>query len=458
MSINHDEYLPLAFIQLYFDIPKGDLNEDVQKYINDKENYQKILDYLIEINLKNIVSDATPDTFNFVMPQFRFVCDRDYQLEIVKFDYGGVYLRKNTIVYATNLFVENPGDSMDFIIKTIPHVLNDSKFINNNKSEIGEKFYVWNGTDGIIFARPYVDWMGLKVCNGTPYTENDYFRMYILGDELCKEIIKLKIPKIPNSILKNYHKGTPLRRAFHENYVISNKKICTMNYDIVFDAFEEEFKINDTNTIHFVQRDYIFDAKLPFNLAAELQKNWISDTSIYKIVNRFVINKNPDLSRTVVIDRYSVNCYRKMLVVADKYNFPINNSSMVEYIFVPKEFLQIRHTLNAAFVPKLGIVILARDVFFGARQVLNFTPKTDLNVFVKSKITINEDTVLYHLGGSYFLEESYFFSNEASIYILVHIDEDLIVRHNLIRTSRKLTDLKYNWVYNTILSLFVRKY
>lgn len=53
---------------------------------------------------------------------------------------------------------------------------------------------------------------------------------------------------------------------------------------------------------------------------------------------------------------------------------------------------------------------------------------------------------------------NFFNANDAPIFILVRVEDDLIVRHNLIRTSRKLKDLKYNWVFNTILSLFVRKY
>nr|QNN89558.1 p49 [Pieris brassicae granulovirus] len=57
------------------------------------------------------------------------------------------------------------------------------------KSEVGNKFYMWNGTDGIVFARPYFDWMGMKVCNGTPYTNNTHYRMYIIGDILAKYLL-----------------------------------------------------------------------------------------------------------------------------------------------------------------------------------------------------------------------------------------------------------------------------
>nr|ADO85440.1 p49 [Pieris rapae granulovirus] len=456
---NSDEILPLAFIHMYFHLDDNSIIPEVKDYVNNEKNYETIINYLSEIGLKFMVGEATPDTFKYIMPQFRFECNRDYQLEIVKFDFGNVYLKKGAVVFATNLMVTSPSETFDFLIKKMPELTDSSTFAI--KSEVGNKFYMWNGTDGIVFARPYFDWMGMKVCNGTPYTNNTHYRMYIIGDILAKIFIDAKIEintSVGNAVLKNYYKGTPLKRTENEKYVINYKKFTTNNYDVVFDSFEEEFR-SKIGPIHFVQRDYIYDAKFPADLLEELQKNWVSDTSVYKIINNFTKNTTvPDLNKQFIIDRYSVNGYRKMMVVNDKYTLPVNKSSSVEYIFVTNDMLQLRHTLNAAFVPNLGIVILATHVFFGARRVLNFEPHQDLSTFVKRKVEIKEDNVFYHVGGSYFLEETFFNANDAPIFILVRVEDDLIVRHNLIRTSRKLKDLKYNWVFNTILSLFVRKY
>ncbi|AAL05837.1 P49 [Choristoneura occidentalis granulovirus] len=449
-----DENLPLAFMHLYFELDKR--HTEIDNYISDSKNYARILDYLNEINLKFIIGDASVDTFIYIMPQFKFVCDKDYQLEIVKFSFGNAYLRKGALVFATNFFVTNPSDAFDFIIPKIPLLRETFE----TQTRIGTKFYIWNGTDGIIFSRTYLDWMGMKVCNGKPYYTNNYYRMYVVGERLAKQIIeeKISIENTPfDAVLKNYYKGTFLRFTDNEKYVLADKKINTNNYDVVFDMFEEEFKSNVAQ-IHFIQRDYIFDGKFPLDLLNELQSYWTSDTSVYKVINKFgPKNQIQDLIKTIVIDRYSVNGYRKMIVDNIHFVLPANRSSDVEHVFIPRNVIQIRHTLNAAFVPNLGLVIMASNVFFGARIVLNFEPHVDLNYFVKTKINVKDTDIFYHVGGSYFLEETFFNTNNVQIYILVRIDEDLIVRHNLIRTSHKLTDLKYYWVLNTILSLFVRK-
>ncbi|AKN80772.1 P49 [Diatraea saccharalis granulovirus] len=457
---NGDDNLHLAFIHMYFDVDERSTINEITNYINNENNYIKILNYLNEIELKFIVGDATTDTFKYVMPQFKFVCERDYTLEILKFDFGGVFLKKGAVVFATNLFVADPAVAMEHLIKQVPQLTSVTHYVNRTiKTDVGEKFYLWNGTDGIVFTRPYLDWMGLKVCNGTPYTENNKYRLYIVGDELAKVFIETKISaegNIPYSELKNYHKGTPLRYARNNpDQVINYKTFTTNNFDVVFDAFEEEFSTHQVNTIHFIQRDYIFDAKnFPLSLLNELQKCWVSNTSVYKIINKF--SKRGITENEIVIDRYGANKYKKMVVGAN-YSFPVNKSSDLDHLFIPNDMFQLRHTLNAAVVPKLGLVILATHVFFGARLVLDFNPKNDLNTFVKTKIKIKEDDIFYHVGGSYFLEETTFLTNDVPVFIVVRINDDLIVRHNLKRVSRKLSDLKHNWVLNTILNLFVRK-
>ncbi|AKS25355.1 p35/p49 [Clostera anastomosis granulovirus B] len=452
-----DNYLPLAFIHLYFELDTR--YPEIDLYINTPSNHPSIVNYLNEIGLNFVVGEASSNSFIHITPQFKFVCDRDYNLEIVKFDYGSVYLKKGSVVFATNLFVTNPGDALLYFAKELPSLTN---MFTTKQTHVGEKYYVYNGSDGIVFGRSYLDWMGMKVCNGKPYTnDNSTYRMYILGQELVKDFLEKRftIDTVPfTGVLKNFYKGTPLKRTHNERYVITDKNVTTNNFDVVFDMFEEEFKANKINQIHFVQRDYIFDGKFPSDLLEELQKFWVSDTAVYKVVNKFTKNNVADLVNGIVIDRYAVNGYRKMMVNTEKYVLPhSNNRYRVEHLFVPNDILQFKHTLNAAYVPHLGVVIMATHVFFGARKHLQFTPHTDLLALVKNKIDIKDDTVLYHVGGSYYLEETYFTANDVSIYILVRIDDDLIVRHNLIRTSRKLADLQHNWVLNTILNLFVRK-
>nr|WPN08644.1 p49 [Cnaphalocrocis medinalis granulovirus] len=462
MDINDEDLLPLVFIHMYFDLNKKDMIEDVVNYIGNNENTQTILDYLTEMKLKHMVGDATPDTFNYIMPQFKYVCSGDYQLEIIKVDYGNVYLQKGAVVYATNLFVPNITNAMNYILQSLPDLVKHNEGI----ASVGEKFYIVNGNEGVLFARPYLDWMGMKICNGTPKSDDNlYYRLYLVGENLTKSVIdkKLEYTPIKGSVLKNYHKGTPLSRFDNERYVLNEKRFTTNNCDIVFDAFEEEFDTKRAR-VHFVQRDYIYDAtNYPSQLLQELQKNWVSHTALYKIINRFnTQNSLPDLNDALVIDRYGINNYRKMIVVNNQYVvMPYTNnapSSDVEYLFVTKDILQFRHTLNAAYVPVLGVVILAKHVFFGARQVLDFEPHQDLTTFVKRKIQINDGDIYYHVAGTYFLEETFFTVNSVPIYILVRVEDNLIIRHNLITNSRKLQNLKHSWVFNTITSLFVRKY
>nr|UYX49648.1 p49 [Darna trima granulovirus] len=458
MDDDHLDDLSLAFIHMYFNLQTADVSVRAKAYIENETHHETILNYLNEIGLRFMVGDST-DTFKYVMPQFRFVCNRDYQLEIIKFKHNNVFLKKGAVVYATNLFVKNASNAIDYFLQYYPDLINS--FGIKSKSEIDDKFYIWNGSEGIIFSKHYLDWMGMKICDGDDrnVTDEDYkYRLYLVGDDIAKKFIETKINKHESMVYKNYYKGTPLRKTNNELSVINDRKFATNNYDTVFDAFEKEFD-NNINQIHFIQRDYIYDAT-NFNseLLEALQKNWISDTSIYKTINKFALNPiASSLHHKLIIDRYAANMYRKM-IVNDNFILPLEKVLTTDYIFIPNNMYQIRHTLNAAYVPRLGLVILATHAFFGARKTLNFVPAEDLRIFVKSKIKISDDDVFYHIGGSYFLEETYFNVNKVPIFILVHIDDDLIVRHNLINTSRKLKDLKYNWVSNTILNLFVRKH
>ncbi|AAS82726.1 ORF12 [Agrotis segetum granulovirus] len=443
------ELLKHVFIATYFDLDQRDhLNSDVRRFLNEpsEEDVISYLDYLDRMQLKNIVVDKSADLFKYIKPQFKYVCEREYDLDIVKYNYSGVFLRKGAVVYATNLFVVDPSDTISFFI---------TKFgIEKGYTSIEEKHVVCNGTDGVFFGRAYLDWLGLKVCSGNKYREDEHYRLYIIGEHMAQQFIQNNIGALEGSELRNFYKGTPLTYTKNAANIINQKSFVTDNMDVVFDNFAEEFDQN-VDYIKFVQRDYIYDASnFPTDLLEELQQHYVSLTSVYKIINRFQKSSIPMVGKELVVDRYAVTKYKKMITTPD-FVLPGRENNM--HIFIPRDFIQLRHTLNAAFVPELGIVILAEHVFFGANRVLDFDPRRgDLYVFVKRKTTIDKDEVYYHIGGEFYLEETQFASNQIPVFVLVRIDNDLLVRDNL-RTSRKLKDLNYNWVDNTILNLFVKK-
>lgn len=441
-----------VFIASYFDLDSRDhLPERAKQFLREPrdEDIKSYLDYLSTLRLRNAVMDSSPDVFKYVKPQFKFVCDREYDLDVVKYSFNGVLLRKGAAVYATNLFVADPSEAMALFVNKF----GDGGYAAQGEASVGEKYIVWNGTEGMMFSRAYLDWRGLKVCNGTKYREDDDYRLYILGETMAQKFIENNVSNATGGVLKNFHKGTPLTHTDNGAHIITQKSFVTDNVDVVFDNFAEEFE-HRVDYIKFVQRDYVYDAlNFPDDLLEELQKHYVSQTSVYKIVNRFHKSSIPNVGQELVVDRYAVNKYRKMIVTPE-FELPRRENRL--HIFIPRDFLQLRHTLNAAYVPELGIVILAEHVFFGASRVLDFDPKRDLYVFVKSKTQIARDEVYYHIGGEFYLEETRFAANHLPVFVLVRIDNDLLVRDNL-RTSRKLRDLKYNWVDNTILNLFVKK-
>lgn len=446
------ELMKHVFIASYFDLDTREhLPDVVKKFLlaPEEDHIKQYLDYLAALKLRNVVIDNSADVFRFVKPQFKFVCEREYDLDLVKFNYGGVFLRKGAVVYATNLFVPDPGRAIALFL----NVVNSTGFVaEGGEASLGDKHIVWNGTDGILFARAYTDWQGLKVCKGTKFKDDEDYRMYIIGETLAQKFVEKNIAHNDVGVLKNYYKGTPLKYTDNLANVINQKGFITNNVDVVFENFAEEFE-QRVDYIKFVQRDYIYDAD-DFNddLLEELQKHYVSLTSVYKIINRFHKSSIPNVGHELVVDRYATNKYKKMIVTG-KFELPRREDKL--HIFIPKDFLQLRHTLNAAYVPDLGIVILAEHAFFGASRVLNFNPKTDLYVFVKSKNKIEKNEMYYHIGGDYYLEETMFAANNVPVFVIVRIDKDLLVRDNL-RTSRNLRDLKHNWVNNTILNLFVK--
>lgn len=457
MSDNEDA-LNDAFIRAYFDVdnhPLDSINMDIDK--ND-ENFHNFTNYLHQMGLNNLITDYNKDMMTTISPQFKFVCERDYNLDIISaYKYKDVFIRKGVSVYATNLFV--PHNKVDAVMESlVTNLVGENQFaITGGQAELHKKYYMYNGTDGIVLSHPYVDWSGLKICGQDKTKKPSMLRLYLIGERVVQNALHNKLPNYPGTELKNFHKGTPLsyKPDNHKN-VISAKVFITNNYDAVFESFEQEFLENQA-AITFVQRDYIFDAQnFPVSLLTRLQEHYVSDTSVVKEVVRFKQKSGgaSNIGNRMIIDRFGRTIYKKM-VVRNVYYTPPDPG---RHLFIPRDFEQLRGTLNAAYVPRLGIVILADQEFFGTTKVLQFEPSKHLYTYVKNKIKIHENDRFYHVGGQFYLEESKFKINDVAIYILVRIEQELLLRNNLIRTSHNLRELKQNWVYNTVLNLFVRKH
>nr|ACV04870.1 p49 [Spodoptera litura granulovirus] len=454
MSRMSKEAMKYIFILSYFDTDEPfEFNAlpEVQTFFENPidEHYQAYLDYLIEMKLHGVLGDKVgADMFKYIKPQFRFECKREPELDIIKYDDRDFFIRKNTNVFVTNLFVNNPSDHKLWLGKILKSALT-----NLDGVVISERSMIVNGTDGYVFAAPYMDWQGVRVCS---YREHSSYRLYILGTVVCSYFTDNNIGLQEtgnNGVLKNYHKGTPLVR--NDMRVITNKDLVSNNLNTILQAIKEEFKSNN-RFIKFIQRDYIFDAdNFPADLLEELQVNYISPTSVYKKIYNFDSGEPAGVGHTLVIDRYGANKYRKLLIAEDVIgDEATNTTSDSRYIMIPDSMVQIRHTLNAAYKPQVGIMILANRIWFGATIVVDFVPKRDLKTFVKTKKIIHDEDVYYHIGGEYYLQELEFTENGVPVFVVVRIENNLLVRDNL-RDSRKLKDLNNNWVKNTILNLFL---
>ncbi|AER41454.1 hypothetical protein [Epinotia aporema granulovirus] len=457
MSDNEDA-LNDAFIRAYFDVSNHPLDSINMNIDESDENFHNFTNYLHQMGLNNLITDYSRDMLSTISPQFKFVCERDYNLDILSaYNYNDVYIRKGVSVYATNLFV--PHERSDTVMKSlVTNLVGENQFAitEEGQVELKKKYYIYNGTDGIVLTHPYVDWSGLKICGRDKKTPSSMLRLYLIGEQAVQNALKKKLPNFTGTVLKNFHKGTPLsyRPDNHKN-VISSKTFITNNYDVVFENFEQEFKENQA-AITFVQRDYIFDAQnFPVSLLTRLQEHYVSETSVIKEVVRFKQKSGAsNIGNRMIIDRFGRAIYKKM-VVRNVYYTPPDPG---RHLFIPRDFEQLRGTLNAAYVPRLGIVILADQEFFGTTKVLEFEPSKHLYTYVKNKVKIHENDRFFHVGGQFYLEESKFKINDVAIYILVRIEQELLLRNNLIRTSHNLRELKQNWVYNTVLNLFVRKH
>ncbi|AQQ80280.1 P49 [Betabaculovirus altermyunipunctae] len=448
MVLNEDSF-KFVFIATYFDASNDVLEglpDDVKQYLSSPtdEDMVRYVDYLSGMRLQGLVGDATADVFKYVKPQFRFQCLRDQELDIVRHS-NDVYLRKNTAVYATNLFVHDPVQQK-WLMKIVRDVMGERlRGVVVDKNHV-----VHDGCVGYVFAGPYLDWCGLRVCSsGADGVDRTMLRLYLIGDEMSKVFTDQNISAPSGGVLKNFYKGTPL--ITNHNYTITTKTLVTNNMNRVFDAVQQELNTKSAY-VRFIQRDYIFDAdNFDTELLEELVAHYVSTTSLYKIVHRFHKTDVASVAHEVVLDRYAPHKYRKALVYVNEANvYPSMPSA--HYLFIPDDYYQIRHTLNAAYAPKLGLLLLANQVFFGATKVLNFDPAKDLTMFVKTKRAVDAGNY-YRIGGDYYLEESQINENGVPVFIVVRLDKNLLVRDNL--SSHTLEDLNNNWVKNTILNLFV---
>lgn len=446
-----DDSLKFVFIATYFDASDDALDllpNSVKQYLTDPhdDDHLKYLDYLSGMRLHGMIGEASPDLFKFVKPQFRFECVRDQDLDIIRHN-NDVYLRKNTSIYATNLFVHDPVQQK-WLMKIMRDLLRDRM----KGVVVAKDYVVYDGCIGYIFAAPYLDWCGARVCvSAAEGVDRTMLRLYLIGHEMSQAFTDHNVAAPPDGTLKNYYKGTPL--ILNHNYVITTKDLVTNNMNRIFESINQELNTK-SGFVRFIQRDYIFDAEnFPLDLLEELQNHYVSTTALYKVISSFHSGEPGGRVHEIVVDRYAANRYRKLLIFANESNvYPSLPSS--HYLFIPDEYYQIRHTLNAAYAPKLGIVILATHVFFGATKVINFDPAKDLYAFVKTKFNVGDSSRNYYkIGGSYYLEESQFDENGIPVFLVVRLDENLLVRDNL--SSHTLEDLNNNWVKNTILNLFV---
>lgn len=436
---------PMAFIRNYLNCDFNQIDDNVLR------NY---LSYLINIRLKHIVSDTSIDTFKFIKPQFKYVCERA-SIDILEFD-TRMYIKPNVSVYATNFFTSKPTKIMPFIYAEFSKVYKDKLFVNTNSMGC-----VLAGSAGFIFEDSYVDWSGVRMC-ATPRIHNNMhpFRLYLIGDEMATHFatnnimppppINVKMNKNnPLFMLKNFYKGLPL---FKINYTIVNStKIQTRKPNRVFDEINKELNSN-CPFVKFIQRDYIYDAEFPLDLI-DLLNEYMTDTSIMKVITKFMIDDNPgtcDMTREIILDRYAVDCYRKLFIKQEIINkFPIMFDNESSYIFITNDMIQLKGTLNAFYAPKHRLLgILAANRLFGSTETIDFHP--NLLVYRQSSPPqrLSGDVYIVDKNQKVFLV-FHLFSNTVPAYLLVRGD------YESSSELKSLRDLN-PWVQNTILKLLIR--
>lgn len=116
---------------------------------------------------------------------------------------------------------------------------------------------------------------------------------------------------------------------------MNSTKIVTRKPNDIFNEIDKELNGN-CPFIKFIQRDYIFDAQFPPDLL-DLLNEYMTKSSIMKIITKFVIEENPamngEMSREIILDRYSVDNYRKLYIKMEITNqFPVMYDHESSYI------------------------------------------------------------------------------------------------------------------------------
>jgi hypothetical protein len=477
---------PMAFIRNYL---AGNFN------IIDDNTLKNYLGYLKTIQLKhinapiinnnsNIITTTTTspttttpttttttvtDVYKYVKPQFRFMCDRA-TIDILEFD-PRMYIQPGVHVYATNFFTSNPAKLMTFFYAEFSKVNKNKLFVNTNSTGC-----ILTGNSGFLFDDAFVDWSGVRMCTAPRLENNAHpYRLYLLGDEMANHFINNNIlPPLPPSryrktttttttttiggsinntlfMLKNFYKGLPLFRLKYT--VVNSTKMITRKPNEVFSEIDKELN-NNSPFIKFIQRDYIYDAANFPNDLLDVLNNYMTKSSIMKIITKFIVEDTGrpvgDVSREIIIDRYAVDCYRKLYIKMElTNNFPVMYDHESSYIFVTKDFMQIKNTMNAFYAPKHRLLgILAVNRLFGATETLNFHP--NLLVYRQSSPPIrltSGDVYLVDKNEKVFLVK-HIFSNTVPAYLLIRGD------YESSSELRPLRDLN-PWVQNTILQLLV---
>ncbi|ANF29664.1 49k protein [Catopsilia pomona nucleopolyhedrovirus] len=471
LSLDRDHYKYL-FLTSYFDLKEYEYVPSepmafIRNYLNcnfellDDSVLLNYLNYLQGIQLKHFVGDtSSTDIYKYVKPQFRFVCDRT-TVDILEFD-TRMYIKAGTPVYATNFFTSNPKKIMAFLYAEFNKVFQNKIFVNMNNFGC-----VLAGTSGFMFDDAYVDWSGVRMC-AAPRLDNNMhpYRLYLLGEDMAKHFVQNNImppqpsargatrSKINNSMfmLKNFYKGLPL---FKQKYtVVNSTKFVTRKPNAVFNEIEKELN-GHCPFIKFIQRDYIFDAQFPADLL-DLLNEYMTASSIMKIITKFVVDDNAsacETSREMIIDRYSIDGYRKVFIKIELTNrFPTMYDHESSYIFVsPRDFVQIKGTLNAFYAPKQRLLsILSVNRLFGATETIDFNPNLLVYRQSSSPVRLTGDVYLVDKNEKIFLVK-HIFSNTVPAYLLIRGDYESSSEY------KSLRDLN-PWVQNTLLKLLIPDY
>ncbi|AKN80952.1 P49, 49K [Lonomia obliqua multiple nucleopolyhedrovirus] len=437
---------PMAFIRNYLNCNFDLLDNNV---------LQNYLSYLHNMHLKHLVTDSSVDIYKYVKPQFKFVCDRA-TVDILEFD-TRMYIKPGTVVYATNFFTSNPTKIMAFMYAEFTRVFKHKIFVNMNNYGC-----VLAGSAGFVFDDAYVDWSGVRMCAAPRLDNNSHpFRLYLLGEDMAKHFIEnnilppqpgsvVKHRKINNSMfmLKNFYKGLPLFRLKYT--IVNSAKILTKKPNEVFNEIDKELN-SHCPFIKFIQRDYIYDANFPMDVL-DLLNEYMTASSIMKVITKFVIDENPfngEMSREIVLDRYAVDCYRKLYIKMELTNkFPMMFDHESSYIFVTKDIIQLKGTMNAFYAPKHRLLgILAVNRLFGSTETLDFHP--NLLVYRQSSPPqrLSIDMYVVDKNEKVFLVK-HIFSNTVPAYLLIRGD------YESSSELKSLRDLN-PWVQNTLLKLLI---